>query len=223
VIRLRLALVILLAVASCTSDPEPMDDPDLPAVTANPDGLPYPTDHVGGLQRSTLRPGDRFPPYTFRGYRDGDRSKGLQTIAIADYFDPTQARYKVLHIQLAATWCSFCSYEVSATVPVAKELNAKGIALLEIVVSGGTPNQGPTTAEFDGWLDRHQTNFSVAVDVGVRRLGAIGVNGASMPHDILIDTRTMEILDSSLGAPGDVAKYGQDGLDFVGLNPPSNY
>jgi hypothetical protein len=44
-----------------------------------------------------------------------------------------------------------------------------------------------------------------------------------MPHDLLIDTRTMEILDSSLGAPVDVARYGQDGLDFVGRNPPSTY
>lgn len=219
----RRALVLLIALASCSSDPDPMDDPDLPPVTTNPEGVAYPMDHNGGREHSPLRPGDRIPPFTFRGYRDGDRSKGLQTIAIADYFDPTQARHKVLHIQLAATWCGYCSAELSATVPVAKDLNAKGIALLEIVVSGAKANEGPSTGEFDGWVSRHGTNFSTAVDVGVRRLGVIGVNGAAMPHDMLIDTRTMEILDSSLGAPVDVARYGQEGLDFVAKNPPAAY
>ncbi|MBX3234133.1 MAG: hypothetical protein KF837_42970 [Labilithrix sp.] len=215
--------VVLLALASCSSDPEEIDDPDLTPITTNPDGVPYPTDHLGGRERSPLRPGDRIPPYTFRGYRDGDRSKGLQPIGIAEYFDPTQSRHKVLHVQLAATWCGICSAELTATVPVTKELNARGIALLQVVVAGATASAGPSQAELDGWVDRHGSNFHTAIDVGARRLGAIGVNGSAMPHDLLIDTRTMEILDSSLGAPLDVAKYGQDGLDFVEKNPPSTY
>ena len=41
------------------------------------------------------------------------------------------------------------------------------------------------------------------------------------PHDVLIDTRTMEILDSSVGSPLDVGKYVLDGLEFVNSNPPS--
>ena len=213
----------LCALASCSSDPEELEDADLPAITTNPDGVPYPADHQGGRERSTLRPGDRMPMFTFRGYRDGDRTKGLQPIGIAEYFDPAQKRHKVLHIQLAATWCAICSSELKATVPIAKDLNGRGIALLQIVVSGAAANVGPSQSEIDGWVDRHGSNFATAIDVAARRLATIGVSGAAMPQDILIDTRTMEILDSSLGAPLDVARYGQDGLDFVGRNPPSNY
>jgi hypothetical protein len=44
-----------------------------------------------------------------------------------------------------------------------------------------------------------------------------------MPHDLLIDTRTMEILDSSVGAPVDVGQYALEGLDFVEKNPPSTW
>jgi hypothetical protein len=49
----------------------------------------------------------------------------------------------------------------------------------------------------------------------------VGVNSSVVPHDILIDTRTMEILDSSVGAPVDVAKYTLEGVRWVNENPPS--
>jgi hypothetical protein len=207
--------------SACSSDPEELSDPDLAPLEANPDGEPYPTDHIGGLERSSLRPGDRIPNITFKAYRDGNRAAGLQPMSLAEYFDPKQTRHKVLHLQLAATWCAICSSELEATVPVVVPLKERGIVFLEIVVSGATAGKGPSQSEIDEWVDRHKTNFSVGVDVGARRLSAIGVNGSAMPHDILIDTRTMEILDSSVGAPTDVGKYVLDGLKFVTDNPPS--
>lgn len=218
-----LGMVALFALGSCSNEPEELDDPQLAEVSTNPDGVPYPTDHLGGTERSYLKPGDRIPNFTFRGYRDGDRSKGLTTISLADYYDPTQSRHKVLYIQFAATWCAVCSGELEATVTMTEKAKARGIALLEVVVSGATAGKGPSQPELDGWVDRHHTNFTTAVDVRAKRTSAIGVNGSAMPHDVLVDTRTMEILDSSVGAPMDVGKYAVDGLDFVEKNPPSTW
>lgn len=166
-----------------------------------------------------------MPNFAFLAYRDGDRSKGLTPISMADYYDPSGARNKVLYVQFAATWCAVCSDELAASVTIMDKAKAKGIVFLEVVVSGATAGFGPSQAEFDGWADRHRTNFTTAIDVRARRTASIGISGASgaMPHDVLIDTRTMEILDSSAGAPADVGVYATDGLDFVTKNPPSTY
>ena len=219
-----LSLAVSMAFTpACSSDDDasaPFPDPNLAVVDANPDGDPYPTDRIGGTKRSGRRRGDRMPNLTFRAYRNG-RAGGLETVSLSEYFDPGQKRHKVLHLQVAATWCAICSSELEATVGVAKQLEERGIRFLEVIVSGATAGKGPSLAEVDAWIDRHQTNFPTGIDVASRRLGALGISGAAMPHDILIDTRTMEILDSSVGAPVDVAKYVLEALRFVEDNPPS--
>jgi len=220
--RLLRFAVLLATVASCSSDPEEIADPDRVAPTTNPDGAPYPTDHLGGRERAGQRRGDRIPNLVFRGYRDPqNRAAGLETIALSEFYDPEQKRYKTLHIQIAATWCGVCSTELSMTVPVADALRARGAALLEVVISGDTAGFGPGAAELESWIARHGSNIATAIDVRGRRLAALGVSTSVVPHDLLIDTRTMEILDSSVGAPIDVARYVGDGLRFGEASTPS--
>jgi hypothetical protein len=219
---LTLLSLSIAVTPACASDDNSgsFPDPDLPLVEANPDGVPYPTDRLGGQKRVGKRPGDRMPNLTFRGYRNG-RAGGLETISLAEYFDPDQKRHKVLHLQIAATWCAICSSELEATLSVSEPLAQRGIRFLEIVVSGATAGKGPSLAEVDSWIDRHKSTIPTAIDVAARRLGPLGVSGAAMPHDILIDTRSMEILDSSVGAPLDVGKYVLEALRFVEDSPPS--
>lgn len=209
-----------LGATGCSEQPEEFADPDLALVEKNPDGEPYPTDHIGGRKRTGTRVGDRMPNFTFKAYRNG-RANGLETISLAEYYDPQQKRNKVLHIQVAATWCAICSSELEATVSVTEPLKKRGVVFLEVLVSGATAGKGPSLAEVDAWIDRHETNFPTGIDVRARRLGTVGVSVSAMPHDILIDTRTMEILDSSIGAPLDVGVYVLDGLKFVTEHPPS--
>jgi hypothetical protein len=214
-----LAMALTPACGSSNED-DSFPDPDLPLVETNADGDHYPTDRIGGQKRNGKVPGVRMPHFTFRAYRNG-RAGGLETVSLAEYFDPQQKHHKVLHLQLAATWCSICSSELEATVGVSEQLKERGVRFVEVIVSGASAGRGPSLAEVDAWIDRHKTNFPTGIDVAARRLGAIGVSGAAMPHDIMIDTRTMEILDSSVGAPLDVAKYVLEGVRFVEQNPPS--
>ena len=217
-----LASVSLALALSCSSDHiDAFPDPDVPEVATGPDGEPYPTDHLGGRKRVGHTPGDRIPNLSFRAYRNDGGAKELVTLSLSEFFDPAQKRNKVLHIQVAATWCTICSSELDATVTVTEQLAQRGIRELEIVVSGATAGKGPSLVEVDSWIDRHKSNFPTAIDVGARRMTPLGIDGLGVPYDLLIDTRTMEILDSSIGAPADVGQYTLAALKFVEGNPPS--
>ena len=131
-----------------TSDrPADFVDPQPPGHDTNPDGVPYPTDHIGGTPRSgRAHPGDRIPNFTFQAYVNGDRAAGLKTISMADYFDPKQARNKVLHIEVSAVWCSICSSVTDETVKVKDELGKEGVVYLEVITAGASPAPVPRSA-----------------------------------------------------------------------------
>lgn len=212
------------AVASCspTTDRGPdFPDPDVTGRDANPEGVPYPADHLGGTPRSPTHPGDRIPNFTFQAYVDGDRAAGLKTISLADYYDPTALHHRVLHLEVAATWCAVCSSYAEATVIAKAPLGAEGVVYLEVIVGGAGATSGPSLGEVDAWVDRHHSNFTTAIDVRGRRLSGVGVPPSTMPWDIMIDTRTMEILDSTAGAPIDLAKYDRSYLKLVTARGPA--
>jgi hypothetical protein len=222
--RTALAVVVAGAVASCSSSsdaPPDFPDPDMPARSTNPDGLPYPTDHIGGHAHRSKTAGDRIPNFTFQAYVNGDRAAGLQTISLADYFDPQQKRNKILHIEVSAVWCTICSSVTQETVKIKEELAKEGVAYLEVMTAGSRPGAGPSLGEVDDWVTRHQSNITTAIDVSARRLAGIGVDSGVRPWDIVVDTRSMEILESSGGSPLDVAAYDRSYLKAVAsYNPP---
>jgi hypothetical protein len=224
-VLVRLALVVapLGACSSASAGPDELADPLIAGRASNPEGVPYPTDNLGGAERAGGRPGQRVPNFTFQAYPDGDRSAGLRSVSLADYYDPTQKRFKLLDIQVSATWCSVCSSVTSATVPIKARLAAEGVAFLDVVVAGHDPSAGPSLAELDAWVEGHTSNYTTAADVRGQRLRGVGVDPTAVPYDLLIDPRTMEILDSSVGAPlnFNVEAYVRDGLRFVASHPPS--
>jgi hypothetical protein len=220
----KAALVLgLLASCSASKETEPdFADPDLPGRDVNPEGVPYPTDHLGGNPRSGSRPGDRIPNFTFQAYVDGDHAAGLKTISLADYFDPQRAHHSILHLEVAAVWCTICSSYADATVKVKEPLGKEGMVYLEVIVGGAAGSSaGPSLREVDDWVARHQSNFTTAIDVRGKRLAGIGVPPQTMPWDIMIDTRTMEILDSTGGAPLDIVSYDRSYLKAVAARAPA--
>jgi len=223
--RLGSALLVVGAlVASCSSSKETeadFVDPDVAGRDANPDGVAYPTDHLGGARRVGKRPGDRIPNLTFQAFVDGDRAAGLKTISLADFYDPDQKRHKLLHIEVSAIWCTICSSVTTETVKVKELLGREGVVYLELMTAGKTGGTGPSLGEVDGWVSRHSSTITTAIDVRGRRTAGIAIDPNTRPWDIVIDTRTMEILDSSGGAPLDVAKFGRSYLAVVASRPPS--
>jgi len=223
-LSLLAALVLPGAVVSCSSakeQPPDFADPQLPGHDTNPDGLPYPTDHLGGIARSgKTSPGDRIPNFTFQAYVDGNRAAGLKTISLADYFDPKQVRNKVLHIEVSAVWCAICSSVTDETVKVKDELGKEGVVYLEVITAGATAGAGPSLGEVDDWVTRHTSTLTTAIDVRATRLAGIGVDPGVRPWDIVVDTRSMEILESSGGSPIDEATYDRSYLTLVASFAP---
>lgn len=117
----QLLVPSLLALAACSSstpttgtttgsgtapDKGLAGEGDTAAATApdkNPDGVPYPTDNIGTNPRSGTRPGNKLVNYKFLGYPDGDVTKGLQPISMAQLFDPSGTRVKLIHIQASGS------------------------------------------------------------------------------------------------------------------------
>ena len=216
---LGLSVVVMASCSSSTGDDD-FADPNLPGRDANPEGVAYPTDHLGGTPRSAKAPGDRIPNFTFQAYVDGDHAAGLKTISLADYFDPQQLHHKVLHLEVAATWCAVCSAYADATVKTKDLLGKEGVVYLEVIVAGPRSTTGPSLPDVDGWVKSHQSNFTTAIDVRGSRLASIGVPPQTMPWDVMIDTRSMEILDSTPGAPIELVTYDRSYLALVAKRPP---
>lgn len=215
-----LAVGLAVLGPGCGSDKEPdFADPNVAATAANPQGVPYPTDHLGANARANGRPGDRLPNFSFQAYVNGDRAAGLKTVSLADYFDPKAEDHKILIVLVAATWCSICASVSEDLVPQKTALEAQGARFLEVVVNGNTLNEGPSLGDVDAWVIRHQSNYTTAIDVRAKRMGSLGVN--TVPWSMIVDTRTMEILEGGAGAPASMSRYVKAGLDFVTTNPPS--
>jgi hypothetical protein len=221
--RIALLVVGLALLPDCgsKSTPDELSDPDRTGHDANPDGVPYPTANIGTHARSGDLPGNVIANLTFQGYPQSDASKGLQTVSMADYYDPTAKDRKVLYLSAAASWCVNCDEASDEAVAVASKYRAMGAVFVEVLVNGTTPEYGPSLGELDAWVGKHKTapDITVLVDVRARRMAPLGVT--NVPWSALVDTRTMEILHSTLGAPDDVGAYVQIGLDWVNSHPPS--
>lgn len=212
-------LLAFLPGGCAESAPTPYDDVDVDGSPTNPEGIAYPTDYLGTAPRVASRAGSRINNFSFKGYLDSSREGGLQTISLAHFYDPTGVRYKVIQLAAMATWCSICASQAEASVSVHAPLAKRGVAFVEVMINGKDQSTGPALVEVEEWMTTHNTTFTVLIDAKARRTYPLGVY--AVPWNALIDARTMEILDSGIGAPRDIVEYIASGLSFVETQPPS--
>jgi hypothetical protein len=186
----------------------------------NPDGLPYPapTNGYGHLARSGTKPGNVIANLSFRGYINGDPSKGLQVLSLADYYDPCGKRLKLLHLSVAGVWCDHCNAETAALVAANSTLDADGVVTLQALSDGPVEGVGATVSDLNYWVGRYSVNFTEVLDPGPTEFAGF-FNAAAIPWNADVDPRTMELLSSSLGWGGDVMAAVQPGLNAVAAPP----
>ena len=190
-----------------------------PASASNPRGQAYPEDHLGTRQRQGRTPGDRIANLSFRGLRRGATAGSeLETLSLADYYDPTATDHSVLYIFAAASWCAICARVARELESHGAELEARGARILVVLVNGESQGAGPSLGEFEQFAQRHPVPLDLAVDVRATALGAYGLQG--VPFNLLIDARSMEILDASVGE-ADLDTYVGAGTSFTAANPVS--
>jgi hypothetical protein len=186
----------------------------------NPDGVPYPAPAggYGDSARKGKTPGSIIANFKFFGYPDADESKGLQTIALADYYDPCNKRYKLLHLSVAAVWCEPCNEETVALVAAKAQLATEKVVLVQALSDGPTKNVPATTADLQYWIQENKSNFTEMLDPNLANLGTF-FNAAAVPWNADIDPRTMEILDDGTGYAGSAALELQPGI-AAAAEPP---
>lgn len=225
-----LAASLLFGLVGCSSSNTPgTEEPFDPGVEGpgvgvadsapdvNPDGIPYPTDNIGTIPRKGTRPGNRIQNFKFLGYPNADKSGGLQPISLAQYYDPTGTKYKIIHIQAAGVWCSACQAETKAVVPIKEELEAKGAVWLVSIAEGPTMGVPSKQPDMDGWIERFKSPFTHWLDPGNKNLGPF-YDATALPWNANIDATTMEILTSGTGGipdPAGIRREIDDALELA--------
>jgi hypothetical protein len=176
----------------------------------NPDGFAYPNP-PGGYGHSVrlgTTPGSVMQNFKFLGYPNGDKSQGLQTISLADFYDPCAKRYALIHLAAAAVWCVPCNEETDALVAAvasaaAPSLASERVVVLQALGDGPTMGVGATLTDLDGWVAEHNSNFTEMLDPNLANLGSFFA-ASEIPWNCDLDPRTMEILQSGTGWSGDL-------------------
>jgi hypothetical protein len=234
------ALALATLAACSSSTPAPADNADAATcdpcsgddggstgtsgTNVNPDGVPYPNPAGGyGHQaRSGSTPGSIIQNFKFLGYLNGDMSQPLTTISLANYYDPCNKRYKILHISVAAVWCEPCNEETDAVVAdlnsSSSVLKADNTVFIQALDDGPTEGVDATTSDLTYWITKHSSNFTEMLDPGLKNLNGF-FQAAAIPWNSDIDVRTMEMLDSSEGWSGDVGSEIQPGLAALPAMP----
>jgi hypothetical protein len=189
---------------------------------------PYPLANIGTAQRGLdtgtpkTAPGSVIANFKFLGYPNADGTSGLQTISLADYYDPTASKHKILHIMAVAEWCNPCTAETSSLLAdlatPATNFEAQGVVYLQALIEGNTPNLGATQSDLNDWIGKEHVTFTEVLDPEASNLGVF-FNAAAVPFNADIDVRSMEILQAGAGQedPSSVKVW----IDWVNANPPA--
>jgi len=178
-----------------------------PGSGVNPDGVPYPepSGGYGHVPRSGSTPGSVLQNFKFHGRLAG--SSQVTTISLADYYDPCNKRYKILHLSVAAVWCQPCSQETTAVVTdlasSSSVLKANEVVFVQALDDGSAAGTPATLDDLAYWIKVHDSNFTEMLDPGLQNLGGF-FNAAAVPWNADIDVRTMEMLSSGEGWNGDL-------------------
>jgi hypothetical protein len=188
--------------------------------STNPDGIPYPDPNggYGHMPRSGSTPGSVIANLHFLGYVNGDVSKGLQNISLADYYDPCQKRLKLLHLSVAGVWCGPCNQETQALVSAESYLQQNEIVVLQALSDGAMEGVGATQSDLTYWANHYKMTFTVMLDPGPTQFGGF-FNAAAIPWNADVDPRTMELVDAATGWAGDVMTEFSTGLAAVAAKP----
>jgi AhpC/TSA family len=219
-----IALLFLPSALACGSanqaaPPAPTGDGGVPAAAAvNPDGVPYPSSSGGHSARAGSTPGSVIQDFSFQGYPDADESKGLQTISLANYYDPCGKRLKLLHLTVAGAWCVPCGDETDALVAAKAQLASERVTVIQVLGDGPTEGVTATVMDLDNWISKHGSNFTEMLDPNLANLGSF-FNAANVPWNCDIDPRTMEIIHESTGWPADLNTELQPALTALPATP----
>jgi hypothetical protein len=185
----------------------PLPDAAVAPAPAGVDAGPYPTANVGGKPRTRTTAGQVFPNFTLEGIRSVATIDERAEVSMAEIYDPAGTRYDLLHVVAVFFWCPHCNNETNALAKLASWRAEHRVAVIEIAMQG-YGSSSPGWSELQEWVRDHALDFPVLVDGQGGELGQFFPIG-SVPLNIAVDPRTMEILSVDVGEVADMTAYEQ--------------
>jgi hypothetical protein len=197
--------------------PPPDDDPTPPAPEPATDSGPRPATDTASpvadtaVAKDTAPPptgdypagpygystGATFPNVSFAGYRNG--AGAWVTISMADYYDPTGDRHvNALFLDVSASWCSACRAEASGLAAMATKYAPRGGKIMTALIENESSSPATQTT-VDNWVSSFDVNYDIVAD---GKSDSLGSGGVGLPHNYVIDPRTMKIVKIVEGSSG---------------------
>ncbi len=146
----------------------------------------------------------------FLGWRDpvvsGYDTGKFDTVRLSEFYNPDGARsdIKLIWINASAVWCTVCRAEMKdiKNQDINAVFRAKGMQLVETLFEDND-SLPATPLDLQSWgqLPAHDIKFPLLLDPGFK-LGAYFTSDAT-PLNMLVDARTMRIVDATMGYSGD--------------------
>lgn len=164
-----------------------------PEDPVNPGSCVYPSSGYGVYEGQVV-PGN----LAWQGYPDGSSASG--TVSIKDYFDCDGSKgIHALLIVNSATWCGACQQEANDLPSHAAVFAQKGIRVLTLMVQNAS-GQPATLSTATSWRNNFDLQaYATAADPNFSFAGSGNVG---LPLQILVDPRTMKIVDRTEGFAG---------------------
>ena len=147
-------------------------------------------------------PGSIAENFCFGGIRSPDPARAteqagsLQELSFGSFHDPTGERYELLLVNTAAIWCSACQVEHQTLPQHASELGPEGLVVVSALFQDAKRNPA-TTDDLVVWIETFEPNFPMVLDPDYQ-LGAYA-SAETAPLNLVIDARTMQILEKFIG------------------------
>jgi hypothetical protein len=163
----------------------------------------YPPGPYGTGVRATLE------NFAFLGWRDPVASNydvdQLEQVRLSEFYNPDgRSNVKLIWINASAVWCSVCRAEMADIKAngVNAELGPRGVQLIGTLFEDNKAGPArPLDLHNWGSLASHSIDFPLLLDPGFK-LGAFFTSDAT-PLNMLVDARTMKVLDATMGYSAD--------------------
>lgn len=216
-------LIAVFSVTGCSSadaeqgagdgEEEELPKPSFPEGTGQPaaNSVVYPAGPYG------INKGTTIANYQFVGFVNSTNDTSVtQLIQMADFYNPTgndvypegspygagNPKPKALLIDVASSWCGPCQHEADVVLPQKyAEYRPQGGEFLLQLADGPTPGKAATTKNLISWTSKYDVNYPATYDPSYK-LSAL-FDADAFPANMIINTRTMEIVAVISGVPDD--------------------
>lgn len=221
---LGLGLLSLIGLVACNEVAGGESIPAPSPLEIAPDKAAYPKGPFGVSKGSTIE------NFAFQGFINSlVQTSTLEPIELADFYNPHaddssympespekddrlypkgslygegKPRPRALLVNVAAVWCGPCNEEAKTTFPPkhAKYKPCGGEFFLDLAEAAtqGTPASQKNLAS---WGKKYKVDFPIAIDPTYKLAALFDAN--AYPANMIIDPRTMTVVEVVMGVPGD--------------------